>query len=95
MPTLQQPIWCNLSLRNVQHSVASLTLVRPSTEFIFDGLVLAGDYTQSDYPATLETAVRSGSYSGTIIESLSRLAATRLCDNSVNSPILRKDCFLN
>jgi len=33
---------------------------RPENATVLPGLVLAGDYTASDYPATLETAVRSG-----------------------------------
>ena len=35
-------------------------LSRPANETGVDGLLLAGDYTDSDYPATLEAAVRSG-----------------------------------
>jgi monoamine oxidase len=33
---------------------------RPSTATTHPGLWLAGDYTASDYPATIEGAVRSG-----------------------------------
>jgi len=36
-------------------------LVRPSNATPVPGFVLAGDWTASDYPSTLETAVRSGS----------------------------------
>lgn len=35
-------------------------LVRPATQTALPGLYLAGDHIQSDYPATLEAAVRSG-----------------------------------
>jgi uncharacterized protein with NAD-binding domain and iron-sulfur cluster len=35
-------------------------LLRPSTETGLKGLVIAGDYVAGDYPATLESAVRSG-----------------------------------
>ena len=35
-------------------------LVRPGNETPVRGVVLAGDYTASDYPATLEAAIRSG-----------------------------------
>jgi uncharacterized protein with NAD-binding domain and iron-sulfur cluster len=35
-------------------------LARPANATGLAGLALAGDYTASDYPATLETAVRSG-----------------------------------
>ena len=35
-------------------------LVRPGPQTPLPGLWLAGDYLDSDYPATLESAVRSG-----------------------------------
>ena len=35
-------------------------LARPVNRTPVPGLFLAGDYTASDYPATLEAAVRSG-----------------------------------
>ena len=35
-------------------------LARPANATALPGLVLAGDYTAGDYPATLEAAVRSG-----------------------------------
>ena len=35
-------------------------LVRPRNASGLPGLALAGDYTAGDYPATLESAVRSG-----------------------------------
>lgn len=38
----------------------SVGLERPSTRTALPNLHLAGDYTQSEYPATLEAAVRSG-----------------------------------
>jgi squalene-associated FAD-dependent desaturase len=38
----------------------SVGLERPTVETPLDNLHLAGDYTQGDYPATLEAAVRSG-----------------------------------
>lgn len=60
MPTLQQPIWSQLITEKRATFRCEPNLVRPSNRTIFNGLVLAGDYTQSDYPATLETAVRSG-----------------------------------
>jgi uncharacterized protein with NAD-binding domain and iron-sulfur cluster len=38
----------------------SVGLARPSTRTPLANLHLAGDYTASDYPATIEAAVRSG-----------------------------------
>ncbi len=45
-------------------------LVRPGNDIGIDGLVIAGDYTASDYPATLETAVRSGVNAAKILDNL-------------------------
>ena len=42
-------------------------LARPANATPLPGLVLAGDYTSGDYPATLESAVRSGQAATTII----------------------------
>ena len=39
---------------------ATANLRRPLTRTQWPGFVLAGDWTESDYPSTLETAVRSG-----------------------------------
>jgi hypothetical protein len=35
-------------------------LQRPGNDIGLPGLAIAGDYTASDYPATLESAIRSG-----------------------------------
>ena len=42
-------------------------LVRPQNQTPLPGLCLAGDYTASDYPATLEAAIRSGVNSARLI----------------------------
>ncbi len=42
-------------------------LARPANATSLPGLVLAGDYTAGDYPATLESAVRSGQAAASII----------------------------
>ena len=42
-------------------------LQRPSNDIGIEGLALAGDYTASDYPATLETAVRSGTAAARLV----------------------------
>lgn len=48
-------------------------LKRPANETAIKGLFLAGDYTESPYPATLEAAVRSGSQCAQhILEQLGR-----------------------
>ena len=59
-PELAQPTW--MQSISERHATFACTpdLERPDNETGLEGLVLAGDYTQSDYPATLEAAVRSG-----------------------------------
>ena len=47
-------------------------LDRPENATAIRGLFLAGDYTRSDYPGTLETAVRSGIHAATLVQSLAR-----------------------
>jgi squalene-associated FAD-dependent desaturase len=60
MPDLPRPVWQRI-IRE-QRATFSCTpgLVRPPHRTPLRGLWLAGDYTHSDYPATLEAAVRSG-----------------------------------
>lgn len=43
-------------------------LKRPSNQLPISGLVLAGDYTESRYPATLESAVQSGRAAAKFVE---------------------------
>ncbi len=43
-------------------------LDRPDNATTVSGLFLAGDYTRSDYPGTLETAVRSGINAATLVQ---------------------------
>ncbi len=59
-PELATPSWSQLITEKRATFSCTPGLVRPSNTTALPGLVLAGDYTASDYPATLETAVRSG-----------------------------------
>lgn len=59
-PELASPLWSRLIMERRATFFCSPALARPGNDTGIPGLVLAGDYTESEYPATLEAAVRSG-----------------------------------
>ncbi len=59
-PQLATPRWHKIITDKRATFACTAGLVRPPNASGIDGLVLAGDYTACDYPATLESAVRSG-----------------------------------
>lgn len=60
MPQLAQPTWSKVISEKRATFSCSPGLVRPPNATGLAGLAIAGDYTESDYPATLEAAARSG-----------------------------------
>ncbi len=60
MPALLNPQWHRIISEKRATFACTPNLHRPKNDTGLKGLFLAGDYTASDYPATLEGAVRSG-----------------------------------
>jgi predicted NAD/FAD-dependent oxidoreductase len=60
LPQLAHPQWTKVISEKRATFSCTPSLQRPSEDIGLSSLVLAGDYVASDYPATLESAVRSG-----------------------------------
>ena len=59
-PELATPIWHQIISEKRATFSCTPGLKRPDNQTDISGLLMAGDYTDCDYPATLEAAVRSG-----------------------------------
>ncbi len=57
---LASPLWSQTISEKHATFVCKPALLRPQTQSDKKGLFFAGDYIESDYPATLESAIRSG-----------------------------------
>ncbi len=60
LPGLPPPLWSRVIAEKRATFSCRPGIARPENKTAVDHLYLAGDYTASDYPATLEAAVRSG-----------------------------------
>lgn len=59
-PHLTKPLWHRVIAEKRATFSCSVNLMRPSHLTPYPNLLMAGDYTYSDYPSTIEGAVRSG-----------------------------------
>jgi squalene-associated FAD-dependent desaturase len=60
LPGLPPPLWSRVIAEKRATFSCRPGVARPGNQTAVDNFYLAGDYTASDYPATLESAVRSG-----------------------------------
>jgi hypothetical protein len=60
LPVLPAPLWTRVIAEKRATISCTPGLKRPDVRTTFTGVFLAGDYTDAEYPPTLEAAVRSG-----------------------------------
>ncbi len=68
LPDLPAPLWSRVIAEKRATFSCRPGLARPSNQTAIEHLYLAGDYTAGDYPATLESAVRSGLLAARLVQ---------------------------
>jgi squalene-associated FAD-dependent desaturase len=68
LPGLPAPLWSRVIAEKRATFSCRPGIARPENRTAVEHLYLAGDYTASDYPATLESAVRSGVLAASLVQ---------------------------